>query len=143
VSAGDPLGGVPEATSCACKFRLVTDTPSVDPFAIAFLFRSSICSGVPPASCAAGVAHPLTVDRSCPVLALRNQPLRSDPFEPSTDRVVGHGDKEESLADVRRTDARNAQIRRPDGVARCFQVSLNSVEPRESSRRGNLLAKND
>jgi hypothetical protein len=47
------------------------------------------------------------------------------------------------LSDVRSTDARSAQIRRPDGVARCFQVSLYNVEPHECSWARNLLSKYD
>ncbi len=61
--------------------------------------------------------------------------------------VVGQptkrGDEPEPLADVRGTDARSAQICRPDGVARTFQVSVNSVEPREAVRTRNLLANDD
>jgi hypothetical protein len=44
---------------------------------------------------------------------------------------------------MRSTDARSAQIGRPDGVTLSFQVSRNSVEPHESSRARNLLAKDD
>jgi hypothetical protein len=54
---------------------------------------------------------------------------------------VGH--PEQSLSDVRRADARRAQIDRPAGVTRCFQVSLNSVEPTESVFARNLLAKDN
>mgnify|MGYP003338890493 FL=1 len=35
----------------------------------------------------------------------------------------------QSLSDVRRTDARSAEIERPDGVVRCFHVSVYKVEP--------------
>jgi len=44
---------------------------------------------------------------------------------------------------VRRTDARSAQIGSPEGVARAFQVSAYSVEPREAVRARNLLPKDD
>jgi hypothetical protein len=44
---------------------------------------------------------------------------------------------------VRRTEARSAEIERPDGVARSFQVSLNKVEPSKSVLARNLLAKDD
>lgn len=52
---------------------------------------------------------------------------------------VGHPVK--SLADVRRTDARSAQICRPAGVVRTFQVSEYSVEPSEGILARNLLSK--
>jgi hypothetical protein len=57
---------------------------------------------------------------------------------------VLHGSAEvQPLSDVRRPDARSAEIRCPDGVARSFQVSVNSVEPAEASRARNLFAKHD
>jgi hypothetical protein len=57
--------------------------------------------------------------------------------------VVGVGHEPESLATVRGADARSAQICRPNGVTRSFQVSRNSVEPPESVRARNLFAKDD
>jgi hypothetical protein len=56
---------------------------------------------------------------------------------------VGQPNKPESLSDVRRADARSAQISRPAGVARSFQVSLYKVEPTEAVLACNLLAKDD
>lgn len=44
---------------------------------------------------------------------------------------------------MRGADARSAQICRPDGVARCFQVSVYSVEPAEAVLARNLLSKDD
>jgi hypothetical protein len=44
------------------------------------------------------------------------------------------------LPDVRRPDARSAQICRPDGVARFLQVSAYSVEPPEGIAARNLLS---
>jgi len=52
-------------------------------------------------------------------------------------------DKPEALSDVRRADARSAQISRPDGVSRCFHVSAYSVEPAEAVLARNLLSKDD
>lgn len=49
----------------------------------------------------------------------------------------------EPLADVRRTDARSAQIGGPDDIAQRFQVSAYSGEPVESSASRNLLSKHD
>jgi hypothetical protein len=47
------------------------------------------------------------------------------------------------LPDVRRADARSAEIDSPDGVARRFQVSVNKVEPTEAVLACNLLTKHD
>jgi hypothetical protein len=51
--------------------------------------------------------------------------------------------KPETLADVRGADARSAQIRRPNGVARCFHVKLYSVKPAEAVLARNLLSKDN
>lgn len=42
-----------------------------------------------------------------------------------------------------RADARSAEIDRPAGVGRSFQVSLYKVEPSEAVLARNLLAKDD
>jgi hypothetical protein len=47
------------------------------------------------------------------------------------------------LPDMGRADARSAEINRPAGVARSFQVSLYKVEPAEAVLTRNLLAKDD
>jgi hypothetical protein len=47
------------------------------------------------------------------------------------------------LADVRRTDARSAEIDRPAGVSRCFQVRLYKVEPTEAVFACNLFTKDN
>src|SRR5208282_2884150 len=57
--------------------------------------------------------------------------------------TVGDGHEIEPLADVRSTDARSAQIRRPNGVTRSFQVSENKIEPLETVRARNLLSKDN
>ena len=56
---------------------------------------------------------------------------------------VGPGHPVQSLPDVRRTDARRAQICRPNGVTRYFQVSVYKVEPVEAILARNLLSKHD
>lgn len=42
---------------------------------------------------------------------------------------------------MQRADARSAQIARPNGVVRTFQIRLNKIEPLQSSLACNLLAK--
>jgi hypothetical protein len=44
---------------------------------------------------------------------------------------------------VRRTDARRAKIRRPDGVTASLQVSENKVEPAKSKLARNLFSSDD
>lgn len=55
--------------------------------------------------------------------------------------AAGVGHEPEALSDMGRADARSAEISRPAGVARSFQVSLNKVEPAEAVLARNLLAK--
>lgn len=57
--------------------------------------------------------------------------------------VSGNADEEETLTDVRRTDARSAQIGGPDCIAQCFQVNPYSVEPRPAVSARNLLSKDN
>jgi hypothetical protein len=78
-------------------------------------------------------------------------PLRAASFSaPSSDLTdllasfapaVGHEVK--PLPDVRRPDARSAQICSPDAISQSFQVSANSGEPVPASAACNLFAKND
>jgi len=49
--------------------------------------------------------------------------------------------EESPLSDVRRTDARSAEIDRPEGISRRFHVSLYKVEPSEATFARNLLSK--
>ncbi|MEG3175882.1 hypothetical protein U1872_06540 [Sphingomonas sp. RB3P16] len=66
------------------------------------------------------------------------------PPDPSLACGVGqliNSGEPETLSDVRRPDARSAQIDRPAGVIRSFQVSLNKVEPTESVLARNLFSK--
>jgi hypothetical protein len=128
-----PMVGVAHPASFACRFRLVRLTPSFFPFSTAFLFRSKNCSGVPPASCAAGVAHPASAAAACPAnsSSFFLAPPR-DTLPPAS--VVGVAHPEQSLSEVRRPRPRSAQIGGPDGIAQCFQVSTYSSEPFTSKR---------
>jgi hypothetical protein len=60
---------------------------------------------------------------------------------PSVAAAVGH--PPQSLPDVRRPDARSAQIGGPDAIPQCFQVSAYSGEPVAAILARNLLSKDD
>lgn len=111
-------------------------------------FRASACAGVPPGS--AAVAQPSAWRAASvsvvPALCVGESYFGEAPPDDAASVVVvvvGQGAEVKSLADVRRADARSAQICNPDGVTRVFQVSAYKVEPRESVLTRNLLAKND
>jgi len=53
------------------------------------------------------------------------------------------GGEVQPLPDVRRTEARSAEIERPCGVVQTFQVSLYKVEPSPTALACNLLSKHD
>jgi hypothetical protein len=98
--------------------------------------------GEPPRSASVvvvGVGHP--VARAAPASVML--PRANVPVARSESAFVGVGHEVEALSDVRPTDARSAQIGRPDGVTRSFQVRRNKVEPREAVRARNLLSKDD
>jgi hypothetical protein len=57
--------------------------------------------------------------------------------------AIGVGHEEQSVAAVRRPDARSRKNDRPDGVAHGFQVSVNKAEPREARASTNLFPKDD
>jgi hypothetical protein len=60
-------------------------------------------------------------------------------------RGVGHvaGDPVEPLSNVRGVDRESRNIDRPPGVASCFQISSNSVEPSVPSLSRNLFSHDD
>jgi hypothetical protein len=62
------------------------------------------------------------------------------PAEPLLSQAKGVGHPVRSLPDMRRPEARSAQIDRPEGIARRFHVRLYNVEPSESVFARNLLA---
>jgi hypothetical protein len=82
-------------------------------------------------SVARGVFHVVS-HATRPSRAFSGTFRHSDPSFQSRVVGVGHPNKPEALSDVRRADARSAQISRPAGVARSFQVSLYKVEPTEA-----------
>lgn len=72
--------------------------------------------------------------------------MSANPERPAFDALgVGHADRAdpEPLPDLRGADARSAEIDRPEGVSRSFQVIENKVEPSESVFARNLFAKDD
>ncbi len=88
----------------------------------------------------AGVVQPA----SCAVSASAIAPARGATLPPLSASVCsGVGHPVQSLSDMRRTDARSADIGRPEGVVRTFQVSVYKVEPSEPVLACNLLAKDN
>ena len=112
--------------------------------------RASHAVPVFPASIdALGVGHPanraasVNVVPECRPLSVEYPAAALDAESPRVGVGHPHGTEEDPLSNVRRPDARSAQIRSPDGVARCFQVSPYNVEPRKASPARNLLSKDD
>jgi hypothetical protein len=97
-------------------------------------------------SCAVGVGHPAISTKSFRLFDRSGFSTRSSPPDLKS-RICGVGqplsDEPEPLSDMRRADARSAQIRSPDGVARGFHVSVYKVEPAEAVLARNLLSKDD
>ena len=93
------------------------------------------CAGVP----AIGVGQPAN-HATRPSNALLGAACSCPSFQ---SRGGAGGQEPKPLPDVRSTEARSAQICRPNGVARNFQVSENKVEPTESVFARNLFAKHD
>jgi hypothetical protein len=121
-------------------FKSDRHTPiDCDPLSMLCLLRRRKSSGVPLACWLNGVPQPaswavtgsIEKGRALSALEVVGNPLF---FESST-FGVGQPDcsEPESLADVRRTDARSAQIAGPDGISQFFQVRSYSGEPRPSS----------
>jgi hypothetical protein len=91
-----------------------------------------------------GVGHPVSV-----AAVERFKPLRfsrsilasrvSTLLVPSIAPGVGH--PEQPLSDVRRAEARSAQIGGPDGITQRFQVNAYSIEPFASKSTRSLFAK--
>ena len=95
-----------------------------------------------------GVAQPANFT-ACSKLAVCFLPSTVRPvasiFSMLTERpplgVFGVGHPEQSLTDVRRADARSAQIGGPDGISQRLQVSAYSGEPFAPIAACNLLSK--
>src|SRR5690606_30346224 len=91
------------------------------------------------ASSSSGVGHPAIFAITCSeVTALRPPPIlafiaRCASGDLLSSFATGVGHPEKPLPDVRRADARSAQIGGPDGISHCFQVSSYSGEPFTSS----------
>jgi hypothetical protein len=117
---------------------------------------SPVCPGVGVSLCCApfstvGVGH-ADIDTAWP--NVRPNPLPFPCFLFSASRrschvvspsfcgpLFGVGHPPQPLPSVRSPDAASRQIRRRNGVTCSFQVSVNMIEPSESSRSCNLLAK--
>lgn len=160
ITAGDPFAGGPEA-SLACSFSgraLVPHRSSVAPFQsraagvdqaaawFSVIFGvEKFSPGARTESEAVGVGHPdrqATAPKSGPCVRIASRiPPSIDRTPLSARLLVGVGHEVQTLPDVRRPEARSAQIDRPDGVALCFQISVNKVEPSKPVLGRNLLAK--
>jgi hypothetical protein len=114
--------------------------PPLSSYVVAFACRKSRAAGV---GHVANRAASVSVVPECRPLSVEYAAAALDAASPLVG--VGHpdGTEVEPLSDVRRPDARSAQIRSPDGVALSFQVSANNVEPREAIPARNLLPKHD
>ena len=132
---------VGQPTSCAAIARspvLLAGPPAVLPLRVSYprSLRASCCSNVEPSYSVFGLGHPANVATVCK-------------FSPPSPRVpapvelfsLGGGHPVEPLPDVRRPDARSAQIGGPEGIAQCFQVSSYSGEPETPIIARNLLSK--
>ena len=140
--------GVAHVASCATACR--SGPPAV---AASMRFSFDARSSGPPVG-VRGVGHPLrcactampkVIPKPLPLMpfaftSARRSSIRSTSVI-SNSCAAGVGHEEQSLSDVRRPDARSAGIDRPEGVTRCFQVSVNKVEPSKSDLARNLLAK--
>jgi hypothetical protein len=127
--------GVPHPAKFAClgNWSNRSDPSALGLMSVPLSFQSLVVVVTQPANCA-DVCRFSPPSRPCvpapvPLLLVGvGQPL-SDPPEP--------------LSDVGRADARSAEINRPAGVARSFQVSLYKVEPTEAVLACNLLTSDD
>jgi hypothetical protein len=103
--------------------------------------RETYCSPVPPGSVAVGVPHPAKFAADCRF----NPP--SLPLVPAPVLLFAHGvgqpDEVKPLSNVRRTDARSAQIGGPDCISQCFHFSSYTGEPVPAVSTRNLLSKDD
>jgi hypothetical protein len=97
------------------------------------------------ASALLGVGHSasLTAPTSVRIGLLWSPRLYWYAFPPDAFVTVGVGHEVDPLSDVRRADARSAQIGGPNGISQRFQVSTNSGEPRPAVSARNLLSKED
>ena len=153
VEAGEPVDICPRTClSSECVFWLIPEPcpsaacgdaqPLKNTWSSSRLRRSSARSGLPvecPASVERGVAQPLNNTES--VKFDRRPPMWCIcPVQCSPSRCAGVGHPPQPLPDMRRADARSAEIGGPDGIAHSFQVSAYTGEPRPSKLRRNLLA---
>jgi hypothetical protein len=98
-----------------------------------------------PASCAAivnGIPKPLPFPTRA-FVAKRRASHVSKPSPSCAMLASGVGQPPKPLPDVRRPDARSAQIGGPDSISQCFQVSSYSGEPCAAILARNLFSKDD
>jgi hypothetical protein len=149
-----PLGvfGVGQPVNCDTMPSFLCSPPRLGFFAFIAACRASHCSTVSlvfTVSATHGVGQPVRLASFARHAQPCFVPCRAFcPFDlPDTSCACGVvqclSDKPEPLSDVRRPDARSAEIDSPEGVTRCFHVRLNKVEPTEAVLACNLLAKDN
>jgi hypothetical protein len=107
-------------------------------------FSEALSVGQPAIGDARWAAAPKLLSGVSPRLILRSASLAANcALVRLQELLVGVGDEEESLADVRRADAVCAHNDRPDGVAFSFQVCRNKIEPPMPNCAFNLFPKDD
>ena len=127
VCAGEPVGGGPEAfAASAGKAPPAWFGPPLLPSVALGVFQ--------PASKA-------TLAKSPPPLSVLPNSCLRFPLSAPPVGVLGVGHPEQSLSDMRRADARSAQIEGPHGVSHVFQVSAYSGEPNAAILARNLFSK--
>jgi hypothetical protein len=141
--------GVGQPATFATICKSVNEIPMLRPvLATDSRLRRKKSSGSPFAGFATGVGHPANTAAStsvvpawCLLSGLCRVAVALAVFFASPTTGVGH--PEQSLSDVRRADARSAQIGCPDFIAQCFQVNTYSGEPFTSIAARNLLSNDD
>lgn len=129
------VGHPDNITACSFRGRALRSIVSCE----ARPSRQSLAEGVAqPASCAKS-RRSFACGPKARALAFSG----SEYSPPALNFEVGVGHPEQPLSDMRRADARSAQIGGPDTISQCFQVSAYSGEPFTASLARNLFSKDD
>jgi hypothetical protein len=150
IPAEKPVSRTPESVNRAGRLPINVNACSLNGFPRPCSIRLAKNSRVADAlfqSLAEGVAQLVrqaTAPKSGPCLRIASLIPPSVDLTPLSARLaVGVGHPEESVSDVRRTDARRRKRDTPEGVTQGFHVSVYKVDPRVDSLACNLLSKDD